>query len=320
MAVGWRVSRRRQRSAPARPRAQRHARARRVRRRREIVADVAAAPTAPLRRARRTASLRHRLLVGRGGAGGDHLDRLAVAVAGVEIHAADRRAGGILREDAVDRAGRLEELLPVGRLERAQAAHRVGDHAAGVLLRLALAPGRARRSAERSRLAAASCSSRRAAAARAAPTARRWSGCGTAWTSATALVSESTSTRHCPIATNSRATRYTSGRPRSAPSGDQAQLALEADRKLLLQPAHGALHDVVVVEQPLGRARPFDRRRAAARQSPIGVLDGALGLAAARATRRGAARSGAGRAAAPPERAAVQLPTLPPPAPPAGAG
>ena len=60
------------------------------------------------------------------GAVGQLLDRLAIAVAAQEVHAAVD-AGGIALEHPLDEADRLEVLAPVERRDEAQAGDDVGD-------------------------------------------------------------------------------------------------------------------------------------------------------------------------------------------------
>ena len=64
--------------------------------------------------------------LGEGAASGDLFNRVAVQVAGGEIHRRED-AGRILAEHLVDTAHRLDEFTPVGRAQNAEAADAVAD-------------------------------------------------------------------------------------------------------------------------------------------------------------------------------------------------
>ena len=100
----------------------------------EVVADVSVARIGEGGLRQRDRAPRH-VLLGGAGCPGERLDRLAVGIAGGELHA-PIDLGRVLAEDALDRAGVLEERQPVDLGEQAQGTHRPLDPGARVEVEL----------------------------------------------------------------------------------------------------------------------------------------------------------------------------------------
>ena len=217
---------------------------------------------------------RHRFLVGVGGPRRDHLDDLAVAVAGVEVHLLVRRRR-ILGEDAFDGADALEELLPVRHFEGAQAADGAGDHAPRFLLALTLRR-RVGRGGNIARRESQPFEQRQPQHGRQRP--QLGDGQGACRLQVADGGGDGVGI-DAALAGGDQLARHYVGQRQAAQLAvrHQTQAALEADRKFLLQAAHGPLQDVVVVEQPFGRARALERGARHGGKPLVGGLDGAFG-------------------------------------------